>query len=235
VEQFISKPKERPILFSGPMVRAILDGRKRRTRRVVSPHNSEFCSAKLFWDHCDFDAESCFADNGYLHVPCHCQGGDGFTVTRDVDCGHCQKFGWEGTRHRLYPKWGEGDRLWVREAFDWVAGEVRAPRKPAKRFEATVYRADGGSPPSGKWTPSIHMPRWASRLTLVLESVLVERLQEIDAEDVDAEGVPESEWSHVDGYRRNEFAAFWEQINGAGSWKANPWVWVLGFRVEANA
>jgi uncharacterized protein YhfF len=73
------------------------------------------------------------------------------------------------------------------------------------------------------------MPRWASRITLEITGVRVERVQEIEAEDVDAEGLPEGEWSHVDGWRRDEFRRLW-QSTYPGSWDRNDWVWVIEFK-----
>ena len=97
------------------------------------------------------------------------------------------------------------------------------------------------------WRPSIHMPRWASRITLEITDIRVERLQEISEDDAKAEGV--EPWVIGDGWReyglppdveaagthplrsaRDSFASLWESINGPGSWKANPWVWVIEFR-----
>lgn len=98
--------------------------RKTQMRLVVSSSNSYFGSAgKEFWNHCDFDAESCFADGSvpergwYLHVPCHCQDAEGFKVSKNVRCEYCINGpgGWEGTRHRLYCKWKVGDRIEVQD------------------------------------------------------------------------------------------------------------------------
>jgi hypothetical protein len=112
-----------------------------------------------------------------------------------------------------------GDRLWVRETW--------APDFEPYEF---IYRADDearASSQGGRWYPSIHMPRWASRITLEVESVRVERLQEISEEDAKAEGV---EWYPRSGSYKRLFTALWESINGPGSWEANPWVWVVTFK-----
>ena len=121
-----------------------------------------------------------------------------------------------------------GDRLWVREthcAFE--RGHVH--------YAADFTRDPKGEREHGvRWTPSIHMPRWASRITLEITDVRVERLQEISEADAIAEGTapyrlpvhPAREaLRHVDGY-----AQLWDSINGAGSWAANPWVWVVSFK-----
>jgi len=128
-----------------------------------------------------------------------------------------------------------GTRLWVRET--WAkAGEVG---------DATEYRADNHDPSAGKWRPSIHMPRWASRITLAVTAVRVERLQDISEADAVAEGTPcRTCGRHVDGHGEDDCECFhstrvavesyrslWESINGPGSWAANPWVWAISFEV----
>lgn len=139
-------------------------------------------------------------------------------------------------RHRC-PYGQPGDRLWVREEFmhepaDYYCWEasVSIPSRPA----STVYRADfPESQPGEGWKPSIHLPRRYSRITLEVAGVRVERLQEISEADAKAEGVsmpdgtptPPDFWSY-----QQEFRHLWEQINGPGSWDANPWVWAISFR-----
>ena len=105
-------------------------------------------------------------------------------------------------------KWGDCSRIW--------------------------YWADG-NPTEGDWTrprPSIHMPRWASRILLEITAVRVERLQDISETDAEAEGIQEIVDAGVDhdGTPRDAYRALWEQINGADSWSANPWVWVVEFK-----
>ena len=105
-------------------------------------------------------------------------------------------------------KWGDCSRIW--------------------------YWADG-NPTEGDWTrprPSIHMPRWASRILLEITAVRVERLQDISETDAEAEGIQEIVDAGVDhdGTPRDAYRALWEQINGAGSWSANPLVWVVEFQ-----
>ena len=134
-----------------------------------------------------------------------------------------------------------GDRLWVRETHLYVGPgsgsdlpsyiEERKDLANHKR-ENVWYRADRADHESYRWTPSIHMPRWASRITLEITGVRVERLNDISEADAMAEGaspvlVPPDggDQPHVVGYRD-----LWESINGAGSWDANPWVWVVAFR-----
>lgn len=210
--------KERPILFSGAMVRAILNGTKTQTRRVIKPQPS-FLGAM----------------------------GDPSAPFKTLDAGlHC----------RItcpYSEPGDG-RLWVRETWmDLLGTGIERRTGDHGRY---AYQAD--TPPGSygdearkdfglKWRPSIHMPRAASRLLLEVVGVRVERLQDISAADAIAEGIERSGagWQrfHVDpdapegqSFTRNPVLAYrgvWEQINGAGSWDANPWVWVLEFRRAA--
>lgn len=197
--------KDIPIIFSGPMVHALLEGRKTMTRRIVSLQNCEFGSisagklSKLFWEHAGWDkawTDRGFPDahgvytSGYLHVPCH----DDDDPTNACDL--CDDRGWSTTSHRLRPKIQVGDHLWVREAVAHIDNSEFG------QDNYWQYRADTGGccfpgdwPPETKddpdrprWRPSIHMPREASRLTLIVTSVKVKRLQDISREDAIAEG-----------------------------------------------
>ena len=127
-----------------------------------------------------------------------------------------------------------GDRLWVRET--WTAA-MHEPTGPAD----CLYRADdnGGVEDlaEAKWTPSIHMPRWACRLVLPLVSVRVERVQDITEEDAKAEGLRRTENGWIDGANgydatsaRMAFRELWESIYGEASWDENPWVWVAEWK-----
>ncbi|CUJ36478.1 hypothetical protein [Achromobacter sp. 2789STDY5608628] len=186
--------RERPILFSGPMVRAILAGHKTQTRRV----------AKEFAGRDDLDA----------------------VLTRFPNQSGC-------------PYGAPGDRLWVRESthrrpmLNLLTGEPLADK-----YDGGAYTADGADvlTPEGfdlawwysrKSCPSIHMPRFACRLVLEVTSVRVERLNEISQEDAELEGV-ECNMSPLSF--REHFQRLWEHLNGAESWDANPWVWVVEFR-----
>ena len=199
--------KERPILFSGAMVRALLDGSKTQTRRIAK---MRVCGNKMIPIPADDDPDwvQFVAENTYGQP---------------------------------------GDRLWVRETFSDIYG---AGGDEERRKEEVMYRADGETDPyviGGRWTPSIHMPRWASRILLEIVSVRVERLQDISEADAKAEGIGPHEVRQfaIFGLSATERAAvyrdaavgpfqgLWQQINGAGSWDANPWVWVVEFnRVE---
>ena len=202
--------KERPILFSGAMVRAILDGRKTVTRRVVKPQ----------------------PDNSWRVT-----GGYGRITTKHP---HKDKFGVFICRgqHTDFPEvdiipcpYGQpGDQLWVRETCF-----INGPDKGAE----VIYKADPlpnweGEEADIRWRPSIHMPRWASRIQLEITSVRVERLQDISEQQAMAEGVDgkESESAKSQGWWMKPIAAFrflWRSINGPESWQANPWVWVVEF------
>lgn len=197
--------KERPILFSGPMVRAILEGRKTQTRRVVK--GKGIWSVEFKDDHSDDLWPGYEGEHGeWQWMPC--------------------------------PYGERGDRLWVRETFFCVTGNPGPV--------VCNYKADfAGDEFGGLWKPSIHMPRWASRITLEVTGVRVERLNEISNEDIVAEGIeaigkgfqmPDGSYAQAGrceskaSTTRQLFSSLWESINGAGSWEANPWVWVVEFR-----
>ena len=204
--------KERPILMSAPMVRAILAGTKTQTRRVVK-----------------------LTDAGRVKAP-------GSTHNWHLD---------DPDAVLACPYGQPGDRLWVRETFKAVAsGEVKNGYGEVRYGFA--YQADGatrwqeqptiihdltGQPATGPlqfkpvpWKSSIHMPRRASRITLEIVSVRVERLNDISEADAHAEGTPHS-MQYASGRLASEnFAHLWEYINGDDSWDANPWVWVVEFR-----
>lgn len=206
--------KERPILFSAPMVRALLDGRKTQTRRALRQQPTLHTDT---WEFCP--------SGGWVGTGPSPATGD----TRQTLC-------WTKC-----PYGQPGDRLWVRET--WA---------PHPDFPETVRRGVYRADPECKydvarWRPSIHMPRWASRILLEVVSVRVERLQDISEEDAKAEGIEPHEVRQfaIFGLSKAERAAvyrdaavgpyqgLWEQINGAGSWDANPFVWVIEFkRVE---
>lgn len=213
-----SESRERPILFSGPMVRAILAGKKTQTRRLVK------------------DARLDFVGGGGIKGP---QWNDPNSWGFEDDQGRWWLLHSEGSdAHQiLCPHGCPGDRLWVRET--WTPDHAAFyPNFPY------VYRADRGhdyerndkgevySPEQKnwypyRWRPSIHMPRAASRINIEITGVRVERLNAISAQDSLAEGIMHSTLNDP----RVEFRHLWESINGSDSWGANPWVWVLGFKV----
>lgn len=191
---------ERPILMSPPMVRAILEGRKTQTRRVMKPQPMRPEVAP----HCE---------NGWwmwrVWTPENAERGFPSVRTGDRRC----------------PYGVPGDRLWVRET--WQLGT--SPFAPLRY----IYRADGTESHHG-WKPSIFMPRAAGRLVLELTAVRVERLQEIDEADAEAEGCERRGANDQHGDERNYVEGYqdlWDSLNakrGFG-WDVNPWVWVLQF------
>ena len=216
-------PRERPILFSGEMVRALLEGRKTQTRRVVK------------WPK--------WSDPANPHQVA------GLVEHRGI--------AWfeEGRPVKRYtcPYGVPGDRLWVRESFglvwpddcddgsmdDTAEPTGSRPLKPEEHKVAYKADADGDDLPGGwpndegapeglRWKPSIHMPRWASRLTLEVTGVKVERVNEITESDARAEGR-----SLVKGDPAGYFPETWDSINAARGygWSVNPWCWCLTFRV----
>ncbi len=206
--------KERPILFSAPMVRALLAGTKTQTRRIFKPE-------RMTWD----------ANGRYTT---HAMRGGELSITGS---GPFEPSSW-----LHYCPYGQpgGDRLYVREtwaaphAYDHLPPRL-IPQDARIHYAATEDR--GGL----LWRPSIHMPRWASRITLEVTGVRVERLQDISAADARAEGCPDkpvdgAEQASIDLLAKLWYHDLWEQINGLDSWAANPWVWVVEFkRVKGDA
>ncbi|MEK6849805.1 MAG: hypothetical protein AABY01_04540 [Nanoarchaeota archaeon] len=206
---------DRPILFSGPMVRAILAGRKTVTRRVV---RKPARATALSWGEAMAEA-----------------------VRR----------GWRGAQKRgpedgiewrcSCPYGATGDRLWVREAHC----PLDMPHSPWPDLPhrcggdgQTAHYREGFDRTAPRWRPSIHMPRWASRLTLEIVSVRIERLQAITNQEARAEGVEPDDIALEDGGERGPdyrgpFRDLWDQINGERpgcSWAESPWVWRIEFR-----
>ena len=228
---------ERPIPFNAPMVRAVLAGTKTQTRPAM------YVPSKLDRAILDLRYPPSYGDGEWPNLP----PGKAWTLSN-----------WR----KVQP----GDRLWVREAFRFTdvfdadspsrVGErcvdagYRTPWAPIQ-FEADRARLNWqhtgtppheGQPRPGKLRPAMFMPRWASRITLEVTGVRVERLQDISEADAQAEGAPSADlvsgreciFPHQGTYRWG-FRLLWESINGPGSWDANPWVWVVEFkRAEAQ-
>ena len=259
--------KERPILFSAPMVRALLEGIKTQTRRVVKlPVDAKHTK---YWAPPSGRSQPGYADPGV-----------NYWTDRGNHLDRC-------------PYGQPGDRLWVRETWrigawdedygkfaidyvdgprkDWLLPFVTATEEPSEVFDrlwidccdellskyiqpenSGCYKWEPGESPL-RWRPSIHMPRWVSRITLEITGIRVEQLQTICGDDAISEGIkipgidkapllrvsgklPPSvigkhprDWT-LDDYARFEYAELWEQIKGPGSWAANPWVWVIEFK-----
>ncbi len=230
--------KERPIIFSAPMVRAIMAGRKTQTRRVVNlerlrvrlgtavsadtrhpakmnQHGAVSVLVKggvLEVKPGEFDLVSPYAD-GRTHLADHGRGRKVWTIKPAPD-----------------------QRLWVRETFA-LAPLTDEPDMEHQDDWSPVYRADGDERPwlssldesaveiKAPWRPSIYMPRWASRISLRVSSVRVEQLSDISEDDAIAEGCPDTV-----GYR-----TAWDHINGKRApWSSNPWVWVVSFDVAED-
>lgn len=198
--------RERPILFSGGMVRAILDGRKTMTRRAVKP---QFASDAEPAEMCAITPEGWQTAGHSGRWWDSCSGNSDEAV-------RC-------------PYGVPGDRLWVRET--WAQNWNQLSDTQIDR--AYVYRADGEARAQDNgcdlpWRPSIHMPRSASRITLEVTGVRVERLREISEADAIAEGVERPESGIPICSARQWFRVLWEQINK--SWEPDTWVWVVEFR-----
>ncbi|EDW1731192.1 hypothetical protein S726_003291 [Salmonella enterica subsp. enterica] len=223
--------KERGMIFNAEMVRAILDGRKTQTRRImaIQPEHSELGLRRVI------DSKN-GRDNG--------------------------KYFWSQSdarglkmRSKVFGcPYGEvGDRIWVRETWQVIHDHIDesshveyrtyAPSIPKEkdRYWHAVYaehfgdesREDRGFP----WRPAIHMPRWASRITLEITDVRVERLRGLSEEDAKSEGIIPSAGGVLPGWEyRINFRDLWMDIYGTDNWEANPWVWVIEFkRVEGGA
>lgn len=228
--------KERPILFSAPMVRAILDGSKTVTRRIISPQPQRVDEKRL----------NCAEPGDPPVVVTQLPGWEWKSTYAADERNFASALAW----HSPYGR--PGDRLWVKETHaKFHVGEGMDRPVP----ECVAYRAtcaDDGSfdyvntrgevmgLTVTKWTPSIFMPRWASRVTLEVVSVRAERLHEVDeigalAEGIEGKavdgvlnGVP---GKYITGSARDAFAEIWDAINGdRAPWTSNPWVWVIEFK-----
>ncbi len=214
----MTKITERGMIFNAEMVRAILDGRKTQTRRPIKWKQTRFTEigeredgSKWPWSE---DAEHAF---DFWH-PC--------------------------------PFGSVGDRIWVRETFQGplfdfdLMDSYCKDSTPFEKSEFCVYKADGVPAPEFFdaddelhccWRPSIHMPRWASRILLEITDVRVERLKSISDRDALREGCSAADMKSGDCVA-DVFARLWASIYGSDSWNANPWVWVIEFkRVEGGA
>lgn len=237
--------KERPILLSAPMVRAILEGRKTQTRRVIrkqfsadaepaevaatSPEGGQISGhSGLWWD----DAAACIDDA--IRCP-YGKPGDLLWVREtwgDVNL--------EGAPGIAYRADDDVRDLMAEPSFHDEHGAFNYDDERIKPYAFAVWSSDLIGGVEGRWRQSIHMPRWAARILLEVIAVRVERLHDISEADARAEGArecdpasgrevllagPSQRGSFVLHYRD-----IWEQINGPGSWDANPWVWVIKFR-----
>lgn len=223
---------ERPILFSGPMVRAIPEEQKTQTRRVIKTATGESLPEYARYLGAGSAAVPRWAPVGGTTADTHL-----WDVTRTLNL----------LTEARCPYGIPGDRLWVRETWAledcgedgkrviWQADRAAAWVMPNNVLGEIYYLPSDYDP--GRWRPSIHMPRWASRITLEVTEVRVQRLQEISEEDAEAEGVeaaPFCKAGRPNGMEHVEaFEGLWQRINGRRpgcSWEANPFVWCISFR-----
>lgn len=238
--------KEHGIIFNTEMVCAILDGRKTQTRRLVNsvPTTHDF--------HGWIMSSTCTKDEGKA-----CWAIGNSSLLKDPIRLNC-------------PLGKIGDRLWVRETFallgnedgvcvDWNDRIVYDEEEAARIYRASCEQKDGdyglwsipddadwkphtdNNKYDGTWRPSIHMPRWASRILLEITGVRVERLQDISEEDAINEGVKSLPGGHWKCYQSDygessptaigSFSTLWNSINGEDAWYKNPWVWVIEFKL----
>ncbi len=218
------------MIFNGEMVRAILDGRKTQTRRVIANVGNDNCLP--------LQKRTKTKDGIYTHV---------------IDA----------PIYGLCPFGKIGDRIWVRETWSDVnldgapavayraddevydlmedkslldedgAFNYQDPR--VRKYQFAAWHSDLISGIEGDWRPSIHMPRWASRLTLEITCVRVERLRDLSEDDAKSEGITPPSGGVLPGWEyRINFRDLWMSIYGADNWEANPWVWVIEFKVVPN-
>lgn len=193
---------ERPIILSAPMIPPTLDGRKTMTRRIVKPQPGHMQDSE---------------PEGY----CWVLSLDGHTeLNPKRDC----------------PYGKPGDRLWVRETWRIGTHNDCACYEPCGRCVVgkPMYAADfaGEASEWGPWRPSIHMPRWASRITLEITDVRIERLQDITNDDACQEGIDIQEALSIPASNGAiaVFSELWESLHGPGSWDRNDWVRVISFK-----
>jgi hypothetical protein len=221
--------KERPILFSGAMVCAILDGRKTQTRRVLKRQPYVSVSNPPYFS--DVEAGDVFVCPDI--APTTSVRGSVLAECERPGVYHCMGQKQFAEKHSPYGV--SGDRLWVRETHGF-GGDAYAPD--------VYYRATHPDAPiQGRWHPSIHMRREDSRIVLEIIDVRVERLNDCSEADAIAEGLhvlpasgryvvsPGEQYAGLaDSDPRAVYADLWDRINGTGAWEANPWVWVVEFK-----
>lgn len=232
-----SNIKERPIIFNAAMVHSILEGRKSQTRRVIKPQPSEHWKPYCF---CEVDK---MVDGVITDIP--------------IGWGVSNEWGDEAYK---FPYGEKGDELWVRETcraeeledgldgVRYLADDFFKSIENSQEAMEDWFHLYGYAGKRGAKVPSIHMPRWASRIQLKIKNVRVERLQDISEADAKAEGLKYhnlyKEWGGVEPHPasrpdcpqwrwytrpKDAFQYLWQFINGEDSWDSNPWVWVVDF------
>jgi hypothetical protein len=223
---------DRPIIFSAPMVRALLAGTKTQTRRLLKPQWADGANQSFTGWRAERAASTLW----------NLMGGIGIGATLRVGR-------------------APGDRLWVKEAWNaftfsqdgedaWptakipTADEILETKEAAYRFDVQAIHRESDRArkwfADQKWRPSIHMPRWASRLTLTVTEVRVQRLQNISEADAVAEGIiathegwaTDAHGRHWGPTARDAYRILWNDLHGPGSWDANPWVVAVTFTVQ---
>lgn len=233
--------KSHGVLFTAPMVRALLDGRKSQTRRLLAPANSLLdgygVGSVLKQDWLMLNWHKAWLDHGpspagnrgpYWHVR--------MPPRRSFP---------DETWHRVYPRIQAGDEIWAKENYKHYANSYGGVCTPTANV---IYAADDSSaqipledPPVRKnwetWQPSLLMPRWCARIVLEVISVRSERLNDISPEDALAEGISHyipdaaAKWlGEREADPVKEYRDLWESINGENSWLINPFVWVYDFK-----
>lgn len=221
---------DRPILFSGPMIRALIAGTKTQTRRILKPEPQHL---QVY----DWKGKR-LHDSEYRHW---CWNG------------HVGADNWDSITKQLSPfiKIKVGDRLWVRETWQGLSFGDYLPTRSSQcevRYAATDPCADLDADARGyPWRPSIFMPRHASRLTLTVTDVRIERLQDISDDDAIAEGIEfnprldpvgQCKWRHYGKESSGiyppsaSYGTLWDSINGPGAWDDAPWVVAYTFTVQ---
>lgn len=217
---------DRPILFSAPMVRALLDGRKTQTRRVI-------------------------ADQVGCEMPI---GGAAYDREFSPDAPYFWRNGFDGSPVRQLvpqPVWQIGDHLWVKETWNTISDFDHLPPRELPDGAPILFPADGSM--HGRWAregcavlagkvrQSIFMQKRFSRLTITVTDVRVERLQNISEEDARAEGIeqygrffglPKTDWDDAAITAKDAYSILWNDINGPDSWEQNPWVVAVSFTVD---
>lgn len=225
LKRTVQGPMARPIIFSGEMVKAILDSRKTQTRRIAKARGAD---------------RVLYVEGAPLYPARN--GDTGYTGwVAEVD-----KLGGRNGLHLpiTCPYGAAGGKLWVRETWS-PYGENAAWYRADFNGRLTQPGLKGGGGHFTGWKPSIHMPRWASRITLEITKVRVERLQDISEEDAKAEGVEPVGYLAVNPFltralhalmsrekntHRTEYRLLWDSLHGKGAWEKNPWVWILEFK-----
>lgn len=235
-----SAVRERPILFSAPMVRAILDGSKTQTRRVVKGVRADNCLPLRKATKTKDGVITHVMDAPARGLCPYGQAGDRLWVRETwVELLHTSPATDE-------PVLCEGDKL-IKHATSWVDGKGRKRwnydgKVIAYRATSPIEFCDGDGfggefanrDDMPRWRPSIHMPRWACRVVLEVTGVRVERLQDISAEDCIAEGLSTNLREHdAVIHLRDQFRDLWTSTGG--DWDANPWVWVVEFKRVDNS